>query len=803
MWATEGDEITSIANIVDGKSYYIKGVRNVSGTPTTYYLTFTDATGSQSGTESANTEGAQLITFHLVSSNANNKVFTLETSSGNFIAPGTANGKIAVSASGVNVTATNQSSKIRLSITSGSNTWSIQKNTSAANFGGYKNTQTDITLIEGPSASAVAKPTISGLESFLTSTEVSISCGTDEAAIQYSTNGGTTWNNYTNAFTLTETTTVQAKATKSGLTDSEVASKTFTKTTAKTVAEALTAINALEDNGTISGYYVKGIVSTAGSLSSGKITYSISDDGTTASELKVYSGKGLNDAFFTSADDIQVGDKVTVYGTVKKYVSGTTTTPEFDTGNYLYSIIKKPTFSPVAGAVAAGTEVTISSTLDGATIYYTTNGTAPTTSSSVYSSPIIVNAAMTIKAIAVKDGYPESSVAEAAYTIAAPCETPTFSVVAGAYSEAKSVTIASETEGATIYYTTDGTTPTTSSTAYTSAISVSSDMTIKAIAVKNGHANSNVAEATYTFYAAIPFEWDSKTTPVGVTNSGVSTYNSSPYLKFDDTGDYIIIKINAVPGTLTYDIKGNSFSGGTFKVQTSADGEAYSDLKVYTSLGDKTTESFILANTVRYIKWIYTEKSSGNVALGKINLTSTIALTPAKTYTTLTSAKDLDFTSVSDDLKAFIATEIADSKVQMVQVNKVPAGTGLVLKATTPGSAVNVPVFDGTGADDVSANKMAGSATETTAIAANGGYILKDGVFQPATAGTLAAGKAYLAIAAGARALEMSFDDGEVTAIETVKAEKTNNEYYNLAGQRVAQPTKGLYIVNGKKVIMK
>ena len=139
-------------------------------------------------------------------------------------------------------------------------------------------------------------------------------------------------------------------------------------------------------------------------------------------------------------------------------------------------------------------------------------------------------------------------------------------------------------------------------------------------------------------------------------------------------------------------------------------------------------------------------------------------------------------------------------------MNKVPAGTGLVLKATTPESAVNVPVFDGTSADNVSGNKMVGSATATTEIAANGGYILSNGVFQPATAGTLAAGKAYLniAVGAGARSLEMSFDDNDVTAIESVtKTQKADGQYFNLAGQRVAQPTKGLYIVNGKKVIMK
>ena len=179
------------------------------------------------------------------------------------------------------------------------------------------------------------------------------------------------------------------------------------------------------------------------------------------------------------------------------------------------------------------------------------------------------------------------------------------------------------------------------------------------------------------------------------------------------------------------------------------------------------------------------------------------ALTPSKTYTTLTSAANLDFTNTTG-LKAYIATEISGDNVQMVPVNKVPAGTGLVLKATTPGSAVYVPVFDGTGADNVSANKMVGSATATTEIAENGGYILSNGAFHPATAGTLAAGKAYLNIAVSARELVLNFD-GEVTAIsEVTNTNRTNNtNVYDLQGRKVAQPTKGLYIVNGRKVIIK
>lgn len=77
-------------------------------------------------------------------------------------------------------------------------------------------------------------------------------------------------------------------------------------------------------------------------------------------------------------------------------------------------------------------------------------------------------------------------------------ETPTFSLAGGTYHAAQSVTIACATDGATIYYTTDGNNPTTSSTQYTGAITVNATTTLKAIAAKNGMDNSEVAEATYT-----------------------------------------------------------------------------------------------------------------------------------------------------------------------------------------------------------------------------------------------------------------------------------------------------------------
>lgn len=81
---------------------------------------------------------------------------------------------------------------------------------------------------------------------------------------------------------------------------------------------------------------------------------------------------------------------------------------------------------------------------------------------------------------------------------AGPCATPTFSQEGGSYCGTQSVTISCSTGGASIYYTTDGTTPTSSSTLYSSAISVSADMTIKAIAVKDGLIDSEVATAAYS-----------------------------------------------------------------------------------------------------------------------------------------------------------------------------------------------------------------------------------------------------------------------------------------------------------------
>jgi hypothetical protein len=192
-----------------------------------------------------------------------------------------------------------------------------------------------------------------------------------------------------------------------------------------------------------------------------------------------------------------------------------------------------PVFSPVAGTYSSAQSVKITDATVAATIYYTTNGTAPTTSSTKYTVPIAVAATETIKAIAVATGYTTSAVATAAYTIEKPAATPVFSPVAGTYASAQAIKITDATEGATIYYTTNGTTPTTSSAKYAAAISLTTSKTLEAIAIAKGYANSAVATAQYTIASAAA-------EPTFSVPSG--TYNAAQSVQISD----------ATPGATIY-----------------------------------------------------------------------------------------------------------------------------------------------------------------------------------------------------------------------------------------------------------
>ena len=157
-----------------------------------------------------------------------------------------------------------------------------------------------------------------------------------------------------------------------------------------------------------------------------------------------------------------------------------------------------PTFSLAAGTYSPGQSVSLSDATAGATIYYTTNGTTPSTSSTKYTGTITVNATETIEAIAVATGYSNSAVSSATYTMYSKTATPVLSLASGTYTSAQALTIADATSGAVIYYTTNGTTPTSSSARYTGPITISATETVGAVALASGYTTSSLASATYT-----------------------------------------------------------------------------------------------------------------------------------------------------------------------------------------------------------------------------------------------------------------------------------------------------------------
>lgn len=127
--------------------------------------------------------------------------------------------------------------------------------------------------------------------------------------------------------------------------------------------------------------------------------------------------------------------------------------------------------------------------------------------------------------------------------------------------------------------------------------------------------------------AVLPTSWNFATTtfPTGWSATGTDYYtasgNPAPALKFDHAGDYMVIYFASNPGNLTYDIAGNSFSGGTFTVEQSDNGTAWTTLHTFTSIpggGAYNATTDVPLSTTRYIRFFYTNKVVGNVGLDNV-----------------------------------------------------------------------------------------------------------------------------------------------------------------------------------------
>ncbi len=192
----------------------------------------------------------------------------------------------------------------------------------------------------------------------------------------------------------------------------------------------------------------------------------------------------------------------------------------------------------------------------------------------------------------------------------------------------------------------------------------------------------------------------------------------------------------------------------------------------------------------------------------------TITSAGAATYN---SSHALDFTN--SDIKAYIATAVSaeNNTVTMTRIYKVPAETGLYLVADE-GNYNDVPYYDGE-TESTSGNLLKKTDLWKTNVAASTEgtyhYIFAKkneteeiGFYKLTANHTLADHKAYLETAediAPAARVAIIFDEEETTGVNEVSSLKaeTRGEYYDLMGRKVAQPTRGLYIVNGKKVVIK
>ena len=537
-----------------------------------------------------------------------------------------------------------------------------------------------------------------------------------------------------------------------------------------TVAEAVEYIETLGSATSPTDVYVQGIISQIDSYNSTykSITYWISDDGTTTGQMEVYSGKGLDGADFSSVSDLVVGADVVVKGKVKKY-SGVC---EFDKNNQLvsYDVPVHPTISAAPASLTGFTYA---------------EGEGPSTAKSFSVSGTNLTANISLAASA---NYEISLSENAGYTSSLELTQSEGAVAATTiYVRLKAGLSKGENNG---------------------TITLSSTGADNVVVTLTGNVTSD--------FASLPFEYDGNgtgTLPYGLTVVGTGTYNSSPKIKFDSSDDYLILKFNEAPVSLSFDIKGNSFADGTFTVQTSADGETYTDLKAYTELGNTMNESFVLASTVRYIKWVYTEKVDGNVALGNIKVSKdandVVAVTvSAAGLATFASDSKLDFGNVTN-LEAYIAKE-NKGKIELVQVNKVAAGTGVLLRALNSATEFKVPVTAAT-AEATTGNLFVRGAGAAVASEDGGKYNYVLGKhngevgFYKAGGMTVATDKAYIQTSISSARIAIDFDEMDVTGISEIETMRNvgNETFYNLNGQKVQNPTKGLYIVNGRKVIIK
>jgi len=388
-----------------------------------------------------------------------------------------------------------------------------------------------------------------------------------------------------------------------------------------------------------------------------------------------------------------------------------------------------PTFSPAAGTFTSAQTVTITSTTSGASIAYTTDGTTPTESGGTVThgtalsngGSVTISVTCTLKALAFETGMTDSTVFSGLYTINLPVLAPTFSPAAGTFTSAQTVTITSTTSGASIAYTTDGTTPTESGGTVTHGIAlanggsvpISVTCTLKALAFKTGMTDSTVTSGNYTI-----------TLPPAITSALTATAQVGAAFSYQITASNSPTGYNATP--LPAGLSVNLSTGLVTGTPTAA-GTSNSTISAGNSGGTGSATLTLTVNpkpitfTISPVSFTYKGSAQSPVITPSVSgatysTSGTVSATAAGSYSVTATATG-NYTGTSGSIAWTIAK--ATPVVSWPAPAAITYGTALSLTqlnatANVPGAFVYTPVAGTVLAVGTQTLSVAFTPTDTT-----------------------------------------------------------------------------------------
>lgn len=330
----------------------------------------------------------------------------------------------------------------------------------------------------------VATPIINPTEGYFTAPQhITITCPTSGAEIKYTTDGTEPTNAstpYTQPIYVYSNTQIKAKAFKTGCTPSSTVSANYT-------FNLTVAIPVITPG---SGTY----------NSVQQVSISCETEGATIHYTLDNTEPTQNSTLYTGALIIDFNKTLKAKAFKTNWISSGTTI-----AIYIFQV-GNPVFNPPAGNYTSIQSVNITSETFGAEIYYTTDGSNPTTSSNLYTGSIDISSTQTLKALAVKEGWTNSSVIAGDYIVELTVPTPVLDPPGGNYTTAQEITISCSLQDAVIRYTLNGSEPNSGSPIYSTPILIDENKILKAKAFKTNWTASQTVTGNYTIGLFYDFE---------------------------------------------------------------------------------------------------------------------------------------------------------------------------------------------------------------------------------------------------------------------------------------------------------